>query len=120
MFGLHPALKPLLPMWQSGSFGAVQAVGLPVPNRSHFAAMEAVEDADAGSSARVGWLNRMVGLIEPGVPQQGLQLGSTMLPTALTGLPPAVSARQLADFRLPGGDDDAARPDARRVVYALG
>ena len=27
-------------------FGAVQAVGMPSPNRSHFAAMEAVEDAD--------------------------------------------------------------------------
>ena len=119
MFGLHPALKPLLPMWQSGSFGAVQAVGLPVPNRSHFAAMEAVEDADAGSSARVGWLNRMVGLIEPGVPQQGLQLGSTMLPTALTGPAPAVSARQLADFRLPGGDDDAAQDRMRAALSTL-
>ena len=119
MFGLHPALKPLLPMWQSGSFGAVQAVGLPVPNRSHFAAMEAVEDADAGSSARVGWLNRMVGLIEPGVPQQGLQLGSTMLPTALTGPAPAVSARQLADFRLPSGDDDAAQDRMRAALSTL-
>ena len=29
MFGLHPEFKPLLPMWQSGTFGAVQAVVLP-------------------------------------------------------------------------------------------
>ena len=66
MFGLHPEFEPVLPMWQSGKFGAVQAVGLRVPNRSHFAAMEAVEDADPGSSARIGWLNRMIGLTAGG------------------------------------------------------
>ena len=76
MFGLHPEFEPVLPLWQSGKFGAVQAVGMPVPNRSHFAAMEAVEDADAGSSARIGWLNRMIGLTPEDVPQEGLQLGS--------------------------------------------
>ena len=35
-----------------------------------------VEDADPGSSARVGWLNRMIGDLQPeDVPQEGLQLG---------------------------------------------
>ena len=33
----------------------MQAVGLPVPNRSHFSAMEEVEDADpASTSAAAG------------------------------------------------------------------
>jgi len=62
MFGLHPKFAPLLPMWMAGSFAAVNAVGLATPNRSHFAAMEAIEDADAGSVERRGWLNRLVGL----------------------------------------------------------
>ena len=61
-FGLHPSLAPLMPMWTAGSFGAVHSVGLPVPNRSHFDAMVEIEDADPGSSARVGWINRVVGL----------------------------------------------------------
>ena len=54
MFGLHPALAPLLPLWSAGKLAAVHATGLPAPNRSHFAAMEEVEDADPGSSVRVG------------------------------------------------------------------
>jgi uncharacterized protein (DUF1501 family) len=119
MFGLHPEFEPLLPMWQSGKFGAVQAVGMRVPNRSHFAAMEAVEDADPGSSARVGWLNRMIGLTAEDAPQEGLQLGRTMLPTALVGPASAVSARQLSDFRLPGGDEDAAQARMREALSTL-
>ena len=62
MFGLHPKFAPLMPMWTAGSFAAVNAVGLAAPNRSHFAAMEEIEDADPGSVERRGWLNRLVGL----------------------------------------------------------
>ena len=65
MFGLHPNLAPLAPMWRAGQMAAVQAVGLPVPNRSHFSAMEEVEEADPGAPERIGWLNRMVGMSEP-------------------------------------------------------
>ena len=49
MFGLHPQMAPLEWLWDSGELAAVHAVGLPVPNRSHFSAMEEVEDADPGS-----------------------------------------------------------------------
>ncbi|MCW2845371.1 MAG: hypothetical protein JWN22_3287, partial [Nocardioides sp.] len=51
-FGLHPELAPLVPMWTAGKVAAVQATGLPAPNRSHFAAMEEVEDANPGSTKR--------------------------------------------------------------------
>ena len=47
-FGLHPALQPMERFWTENRFAAVQAVGLKVPDRSHFSAMEAVEDADPG------------------------------------------------------------------------
>lgn len=117
MFGLHPELKPLEAMWKAGTFGAVHAVGQPVPNRSHFAAMEQVEDADPGSSARVGWLNRMIGNLQPAdVAQEGLHLGSNLLPTALVGPASAVSTRQLGDLKLPGGAEDA---DQNRMRAAL-
>ncbi len=59
-FGLHPAMADLLPLWPAGKVAAVHATGLPVANRSHFAAMEEMEDADPGSRERVGWLNRLV------------------------------------------------------------
>ena len=61
-FGMHPALAPLMPLWSTGKLGWVHASGLPAPNRSHFSAMEALEDAAPGSSTRTGWLNRLIGL----------------------------------------------------------
>lgn len=109
-FGLHPEFAPLLPMWTAGSFGAVHAVGLPAPNRSHFEAMELIEDADPGSRARTGWINRMIGLDDGALPECAVQVGSTLLPTALTGSAPA-----LGTFTVQGlGFDDFGRGAARR------
>ena len=63
MFGLHPADGAAASgCGTAGELAAVQAVGLAVPNRSHFPAMEEVEDADPASTARRGWVNRMIGL----------------------------------------------------------
>jgi uncharacterized protein (DUF1501 family) len=59
-FALHPALSPLLPLWQQGVLGFVPAAGLPAPNRSHFAAQYEMEIAQSGkSSAAPGWLNKV-------------------------------------------------------------
>lgn len=89
-FGLHPALAPLLPMWRSGRLAAVHATGLPAPNRSHFAAMEELEDAAPGSAARVGWLNRMVGSDTRSGALQALAVGGT-LPASMLGPEPVMS-----------------------------
>ena len=61
-WGLHPALAPLLPWWQAGTFGAVHAVGAPDPTRSHFSAMAEMERAAPGSSLRTGCIDRALGL----------------------------------------------------------
>ena len=62
-FALHPALSPLLPLWQQGVLSFVPAAGLPAPNRSHFAAQYEMEIAQAGkSSAAAGWLNKVAGV----------------------------------------------------------
>ncbi len=108
MFGLHPGFAPLAPMWQAGTFGAVHAVGLPQPNRSHFAAMEAIEDADPGSAERRGWINRMIGIIGAGDPVTGVQLGSPYVPTSLYGASPNLGLTNLTALRLPGATGSAA------------
>ncbi len=51
MFGMHPAMAPLKPLWDAGTLGAVHAVGMSEPNRSHFSAMEQMERAAPGTSA---------------------------------------------------------------------
>jgi len=102
MFGLHPSLAPLLPMWDAGSFGAVQAVGLPQPNRSHFAAMEEIEDADIGSPERRGWINRLIGLGGTADPVDGIQLGTPYISTSLYGVTPNLGLNNLTALNLPG------------------
>ncbi|RYJ06533.1 MAG: DUF1501 domain-containing protein [Actinomycetales bacterium] len=105
-FGLHPAFAPLSPWWQGKKLAALHAIGLPAPNRSHFEAMEAVEDADPGSSARVGWINRMISGLSssPDVLDQ-LQLGTTTTPTAMIGSAPSLSAVRLDDLAMPLAED---------------
>lgn len=62
-FALHPALLPLLPLWQQGVLSFVPAAGLSAPNRSHFDAQYQMEIAQSGkSSAAPGWLNKLAAL----------------------------------------------------------
>jgi uncharacterized protein (DUF1501 family) len=111
VFGLHPEFAPVSRWWRAGTLGAVHAVGLPAPNRSHFEAMEALEDADPGSSARVGWINRMIsGLSAQPDVLDALQLGSTTMPTSLVGPAPAVATGALDDLSLPFSTDTRVGP----------
>jgi len=118
MFGLHPALAPLAPMWDAGTFGAVHAVGMPQPNRSHFAAMEEVEDADPGSAERRGWINRMVGLMGDPDPVRGMQLGDGVVPTALYGEQPTVALTNYSSLKLPGATGSWAAPTRQSLTSA--
>ena len=90
-FGLHPSLKPLLPLWSAQQMAVVHATGLPVPNRSHFSAMEEVEDANPGSATRRGWLNRLLGDVGSGTPLEGIQVHTDAPLTSLYGPAPTFS-----------------------------
>lgn len=114
MFGLHPKMKPLEWLWRNGEMAAVHAVGLPQPNRSHFLAMEEVEDADPGSSVRRGWVNRMIGLDGNASPTEAVHLASPVVPTMLVGPAPTLSADRLDRIVLSGGTGEwAARRRAQ-------
>ncbi len=55
--GLHPALAPLLPLWQAGELGVVQGLGYPNPNLSHFRSIEIWDTASASDETlQEGWL----------------------------------------------------------------
>jgi uncharacterized protein (DUF1501 family) len=119
MFGLHPNFEPLSQMWTDKKFAAIHAVGLPQPNRSHFAAMEEIEDADPGSSARVGWLNRLIGLTELQGPLEAVNMGSAMMPTSLFGKQPALAIRELADMELAGPSDPDGMARRKSSLHAV-
>ena len=113
-FGLHPNLAPLLPLWNAGKVAAVHATGLPAPNRSHFSAMEELEDADPGSSKRVGWLNRLVGTRDHHSPLQAVGVVSGPPPTALVGPVPLMTVGSVDGMIIAGDDQYDTDPAGKR------
>ena len=85
-FGLHPALAPVLPLWQGKSMAFVHASGSPDPSRSHFEAQAFMESGTPGvATTPDGWLNRVLGALPgPRSPTEALSLGPT-LPRILSG-----------------------------------
>src|SRR5919112_1027555 len=110
MFGLHPGMQPLEWLFTSGELAAVHAVGLPAPNRSHFSAMEEIEEADPLSPVRRGWVNRMIGLDAEDDPIEAVHFTSTLAPTLVSGPSPTLAADRLSGISLIGAEprwDDA-------------
>lgn len=63
MFGLHPAMATLLPMWKEGVLAAIPAAGSPDATRSHFDAQHHWEVGVPGkSSGATGWMNTLAGM----------------------------------------------------------
>ncbi|QDL55736.1 DUF1501 domain-containing protein [Rhodoferax aquaticus] len=60
MFGLHPAMAALLPLWQQGVLTALPCAGSPDPTRSHFDAQHHWEIGVPGKSGSGdGWMNAL-------------------------------------------------------------
>lgn len=58
--GLHPALSPLMPLWEGKELAWVQGVGYTRPNRSHFRSIEIWDTAsDSEQVLDVGWLSAL-------------------------------------------------------------
>ncbi|HEX9389834.1 MAG TPA: DUF1501 domain-containing protein [Usitatibacteraceae bacterium] len=56
---LHPALKPLMVLWQDQQMAVVQGVGYPRPNLSHFRSIEIWDTASKSEEyLEAGWLAR--------------------------------------------------------------
>jgi uncharacterized protein (DUF1501 family) len=120
MFGLHPKMAPLQWLWNAGELGAVHAVGLAVPNRSHFEAIETIEDADPTSSVRRGWVNRMIGVAGTGSPIDAVHLGDSMAPTMIEGPSPTIAAKSFKDVKLSGATNGWAARRTRALRTSWG
>lgn len=121
MFGLHPALAPLLPLYRAGSLAVVHAVGQVSRTRSHFQAMEEMENAAPGSSLRTGWIDRMVGLTTARTDFAAVALATGGAPSSLRGPVPEVVMSDVDSFSLiaadlPGEQERLAA--ALRTLYA--
>ena len=99
-FGLHPALKPLQPLWDAKYLAAIHATGSPDPTRSHFDAQDFMESGTPGRKAtRDGWLNRAIGPQTNPSPIRAISMGGT-LPRSLRGPNSAVAVDTIAGFKV--------------------
>ena len=60
-FGMHPALRPLAPLWEAGEMAWIHGLGYAPPNRSHFRSIDIWNSASTErDEAGTGWLARVL------------------------------------------------------------
>lgn len=113
--GLHPALRPLMQMWNNGELAVIPQVGYPNPNRSHFISTSIWHTADPSRRLETGWLGRWGDLQDD--PFCDTFLGGAT-PQAQTGerrSAPAISSIDTFSIRLPRPFEEAFEREAQRV-----
>ncbi|GAA2035943.1 DUF1501 domain-containing protein [Pseudokineococcus marinus] len=118
-FGLHPSLRALKPLYDSGQLGVVHAVGQASRSRSHFSAMEEMERAAPGTSLRTGWLDRTLGTRGQLSPLAALQVGSPIASSGFAGPVPEVTMRTIGTFVMDGPDTDVERARWNQALRTL-
>jgi uncharacterized protein (DUF1501 family) len=118
IFGLHPALAPLLPFWEGGTLAAVHGVGQTNPTRSHFAALEEMERAAPGTSLRTGWIDRMLGVRGTSSVFNGMAVGGSLAPQAMGGPAPELALGSIDGFQLNGESTGNPFAAALRKLYS--
>lgn len=94
-FGLHPALKPLMPFWESRNLAFVHACGSPDNTHSHFEAQDYMESGTPGIATTAdGWMNRFMAVLSGRNPIQAVNVGQTT---------PRILAGKVAVASIPSG-----------------
>jgi uncharacterized protein (DUF1501 family) len=121
-FGLHPALAPLMPLWQQGSLAFVHAAGSPDATRSHFDGQDNIESGTPGNRAtQDGWLNRLEGLTPTSeamrsAPTRAVSIGA-ILPRIFKGRNRVTTIASGATAARPTVLDRQSVRDAFKSVY---
>lgn len=67
--GFHPAIRGLHNLFNEGEMCAVNNIGYPLPNRSHFRSMDIWNSGSpSGEQWNTGWLGRLLDLFHAGFP----------------------------------------------------
>jgi uncharacterized protein (DUF1501 family) len=113
-YGLHPLLKPLLPTFEEGRLGVVQAVGSDNATGSHFEAQDQMERGEGyEQTLGGGWLGRFLRSRagEEIVPLSAISLGEA-IPESLRGAPSASAIREIDEIQLKTPSSDVATVSA--------
>jgi uncharacterized protein (DUF1501 family) len=118
-FGLHPALSPLVPLYEQGSLAPCHAVGSDDQTRSHFEAMDTMERGVARRDGpQSGWVARYLAATELADPSplRAVAIGHTT-PTSLVGASHTTTLDSLADYQI---NAPASAQDALEALYRPG
>lgn len=98
-YALHPAMKPLEPLFKSGRLGVVQSVGVDNTSGSHFDCQDQMEHGDSmhGTPAGGGWLGRFLRQQGSTSALSAVAIG-TALPESLRGAPAASVLERIGDI----------------------
>src|SRR5438132_8884837 len=120
-FAFHPALAPLVPLWQSRALAVVHACGSPDTTRSHFDAQDYMESGTPGvKSTPDGWLARAATTLPAArSPFRAVALGPT-LPRVLRGDAGAISLTSLERFDVRGAAEAAVARKGFESLYEQG
>jgi uncharacterized protein (DUF1501 family) len=123
VFGLHPSLAALKPLYDSGHLAVVPAAGSPDSSRSHFDAQDFMESGTPGvKSTSDGWLNRALQMedqchCKEHTAFRALALGAE-LPRTLAGKIPAIALSNVGSFAVGGrGPTPSPAASAFEAIY---
>ena len=63
--GLHPNMKPIKELWDSGKVAIINGIGYENPNRSHFRSMDIWHTAEPDKIGSEGWLGQVIRDLDP-------------------------------------------------------
>ena len=121
--GLHPALQPLMPLWQNRELAVVQSVGYAAANLSHFRSIEIWDTASKSDQyLSEGWLTRA--FAESPVPRSfaadGVVVGSNEMGPLAGGATRALALTNTEQFlrqaRLAGGAGESRNPALAHIL----
>lgn len=121
--GLHPALQPLMALWQNRELAVVQSVGYPSANLSHFRSIEIWDTASKSSEyLSDGWLTRA--FAQAPVPRayaaDGIVVGSNELGPLAGGGTRALALTNTEQFlrqaKLAGGEGASRNPALSHIL----
>ena len=99
-FGLHPALKKFMPLWEAKELAIVNTLGAPTHSRSHFDEISDVAYAAYGEKdKRSGWIARFLDVAGNGSAVQSVGIGSTTR-QLIGGKAAPVNVDAINNFRL--------------------
>jgi uncharacterized protein (DUF1501 family) len=100
--GLHPALQPLVPLWDAGQLAILPQIGFAADSRSHFESLAAWWTASPEHRQTTGWIGRWLDATGAANdnPLAALALGGGAVPALRAEHAQSTAVNDLASFKL--------------------